>query len=375
MNIRHRIYEIMERAEKGDRASRAFDTFIVALIGSNVVMVILETVDAIAESYGPFLQYFESFSVIVFTVEYVLRLWSCTTDPDYRSVVAGRVRFALSGSVLIDFVAIAPFYLHLFLNLDPSLVGAVRLLRLFRLFKMGRYIRSIRVLGSVIREKRQEMYLVMTVLVIVLIMISSLMFYVEHEAQPEAFSSIPAAMWWGMVTLTTVGYGDVYPITMIGKFFGILIAMLGIGMFALPAGILSSGFVEAIARESESSAPIESNEETVTRFVDAINRHDIETIISLTTDNHRMIVQDAAETVGDERLRDYWKEQFSSTSGYAIRVRTVMSKEDRVILAGSVIGDTQDAVPAVWVVRIENRQIAEWRFYAEVAGMDRNLSS
>jgi limonene-1,2-epoxide hydrolase len=161
---------------------------------------------------------------------------------------------------------------------------------------------------------------------------------------------------------------------MIGKFFGILIAMLGIGMFALPAGILSSGFVEAIARESESSAPIESNEETVAWFVEAINRHDIETVISLTTDDHRMTAQDATETVGNDRSRDYWKEQFSGPSGYAIRVRTVMSKEDRVILAGSVIGHTQDPVPAVWEARIENRQIAEWRVYAEMPGTGRDLS-
>ncbi len=354
----------MERAEKGDRASRAFDTFIVALIGLNVVMVIIETVDSIAASYGPFLQLFEAFSVIVFSFEYVLRLWSCTSDPEFRSAIRGRIRFALSGFALIDFLAIAPFYLQLFLHLDPSLVGAVRLLRLFRLFKMGRYIQSIRVLGSVVREKRKEMYLVATVLLIVLIMISSLMYYVEHEAQPEAFSSIPAAMWWGMVTLTTIGYGDVFPVTTLGKFFGILIAMLGIGMFALPAGILSSGFIESIARESEST--VVSSEETVLKFVEAINQHDVEAIVNLLGEGHRALGPDAAEQAGVANARDRWKRTFSVYPDYTILVRSITSKEDRVLLAGSLNGSDSAvaSVPAAWEARIENRLITEWRTFS-----------
>jgi len=358
----------MERAEQGDQASRAFDTFIVTLIGLNVVMVILETVDAIAASFGPFLQVFESFSVVVFTVEYVLRLWSCTTDPAYRLPLRGRIRFALSGSALIDLLAIAPFYLQLFLNLDPSLVGAVRLLRLFRLFKMGRYIRSIRVLGYVLREKRQEMFLVVTVLIIVLIMISSLMYYVEQDAQPEAFSSIPAAMWWGMVTLTTVGYGDVYPVTMLGKFFGVLIAMLGIGMFALPAGILCSGFIEAIANDSES--PTESSEDTVNRFVEAINSHDVEAVISLTTDDHRLGGEGRTDIVGAVRVRDHWNNRLRTSPDYAVLVRTMVSKEDRVLLVGLLSGVSDDPIPAAWEARIENRMIAEWRVLANVSSVD-----
>lgn len=366
MNIKLRIYEIMERAEQGDRASRAFDLFIVSLIGLNVVLVIIETVDEIARDHGPFLKLFEAFSVVVFTFEYLLRLWSCTSDSQYRSPVAGRARFALSGFALVDLMAIAPFYLQLILNLDPSLVGAVRLFRLFRLFKMGRYIRSIRVLGSVVSEKRKEMYLVATVLIIVLIMISSLMYYVEKEAQPEAFSSIPAAMWWGMVTLTTIGYGDVFPITTLGKFFGILVAMLGIGMFALPAGILSSGFIEAIAKEGDSTS--ETAEETVLRFVDAINRHDVDDVLSLIAEDHRLIGPDATETVGADRIRERWEHAFAE-AGYSIRVRTITSKDDGVLLSGSLNGsvDTRSSIPAAWEARIENHRIAEWRMFGELA--------
>ncbi len=357
MNIQHRTYEIMERAEHGDRASRAFDTFIVTLIGLNVLMVIVETVDVVANTFGNFLGAFETFSVIVFTAEYVLRLWSCTSDPEYARGVAGRVRFGVSGFALVDLLAIAPFYLDLFLDLDPTLVGAVRLLRLFRLFKMGRYIRSIRLLGSVVREKRQEMVLVATVLIIVLIMISSLMYYVEHEAQPEAFSSIPSAMWWGMVTLTTIGYGDVFPITPLGKFFGILIAMLGIGMFALPAGILSSGFIEAIARESDS--PVETNEETVARFVEAINCHDLQQVKRLITDNHAPV--DSKGGIAS------WEVLLGARSQFAVRTRAMAVKEDIVLLVGSITTFEGKMVPAAIEARIENWQIAEWRVYYDNA--------
>ena len=361
MKIKHRTYEIMERAEHGDRTSRAFDAFIVSLIGLNVVMVIVETVDIIAQTCGTFLQLFEVFSVIVFSIEYVLRLWSCTSEPRYRSAVSGRLKFALSGFALVDLLAIAPFYLQLFLNLDPTLVGAVRLFRLFRLFKMGRYIRSIRILGAVIREKRSEMYLVVTVLTIVLVMISSLMYYVENEAQPEAFSSIPAAMWWGMVTLTTIGYGDVFPVTTLGKFFGILIAMLGIGMFALPAGILSSGFIEAIARDSD--APVEASEATVGRFVEAINRHNTNDTIGMMWGTPSVSDPTSGEIVGMEACSSYWTAHLSGESSYAIQIGTIASREERVLLTGTLIDSDGEPRPAAWEARVENRLIAEWTAY------------
>jgi len=358
LNIRHRTYEIMERAERGDKASRAFDTGIVTLIGLNVVMVIVETVDTVSQAYGPILHAFEALSVVVFTIEYVLRLWSCTSDPAYRSPILGRTRFALSGFALVDLLAIAPFYLQLFLNLNPTLVGAVRLFRLFRLFKMGRYIRSIRVLGAVVREKRSEMYLVVTVLVIVLIMISSLMYYVEHEAQPEAFSSIPAAMWWGMVTLTTIGYGDVFPVTTLGKFFGILIAMLGIGMFALPAGILSSGFTEAIARDSEST--VETSEETANRFVEAINAHDVDGVMRFLADDHTCVFNGSDRPKGREDIQALWASHLGDGSDYAVNVRAIASREDVVLISGVLTDATGDVRPAAWEIRIKNRQIAVW---------------
>lgn len=246
--LKEKIYRITEKGSADDLPSRLFDFSIMGLISLNVIMVILETVPELSARFGPWFRWFEIFSVTVFTVEYFLRIAVCTAAPDFTHPLWGRVRFMLTPLALIDLLAIVPFYLSAFVMLDLRFVRMVRLLRLFQLFKMGRYVRSLRILGRVVWDKREELQVVAIVLLIMLVITSSLMYFVEHEAQPEAFSSIPSAMWWGIVTLTTVGYGDVYPITPLGRFLGTLIAVLGVGMFALPAGILSSGFIEAIQK-------------------------------------------------------------------------------------------------------------------------------
>jgi len=246
--IKGRIYGILETAPDGDRASRVFDVFIMTLISLNVLAVILETVDNLSSQYGDIFNTFEIFSVSVFTVEYLLRLWTCTTDNRYRSPFSGRLRYAATPMAVIDLLAILPFYLPMVIPLDLRFIRALRLFRLFRLFKMARYSSSMKLLVNVIRKRKEELIITVFVVFILLIIASTLMYYVENESQPETFSSIPASMWWGIVTLTTVGYGDVYPITAAGRLLGAVIAILGIGMFALPAAILGSGFVDEIQK-------------------------------------------------------------------------------------------------------------------------------
>src|SRR5688572_7999302 len=145
---------------------------------------------------------------------------------------------------IVDLLAVAPFYLA-FIHLD---LRVLRALRLFRVLKLTRYSRSLQMLASVLRAKRGELAVTLFAIVLALLMASSLIYYVERDHQPDKFESIPAAMWWGVATLSTVGYGDVYPITALGKLIGALVALLGIGLFALPAGILGSGFIEEIQR-------------------------------------------------------------------------------------------------------------------------------
>lgn len=134
----------------------------------------------------------------------------------------------------------------MFTSFDMRFIRGIRLFRLIRLLKIGRYSSSLRTLINVLKRKKEELIISVFSIFILLIIVSSLMYFIEHKAQPEAFSSIPASMWWGIITLTTVGYGDVYPVTIVGKLYGSFIAFLGIGLFALPAGILASGFAEEI---------------------------------------------------------------------------------------------------------------------------------
>jgi len=212
------------------------------LIILNVFAVILDTVKAVSEKYDYFLDLFEVFSIFIFTVEYILRLWSCNIKQKYSGLLGGRIKFAFTPMALIDLFAILPFYLPLLMSFDMRFIRIIRLLRIFRLFKLGRYSDAYNIIFRVVTAKKEFLVISMFFVLTLLILSSSLMYFAEHDDQPEMFSSIPATMWWGIVTLTTVGYGDAYPITPLGKVLNGIIAFIGIGLFALPAGILASGF-------------------------------------------------------------------------------------------------------------------------------------
>lgn len=243
--MKRRLYQILEVAREGDRVSRVFDISILGLIALNVLALTLDTVEAIHVRIGNGLEIFELVSVIIFTVEYLVRMWTCTEDPEHSKPFSGRVRYGMKFFLLVDLFAILPFYLPFLIpGLDLRFIRSVRLMRIFRVLKIGRYSRTIQTFGRVLKAKTPELVMVGFVLIILLVLSSSMLYYAEHAAQPKAFSSIPATMWWAVATLTTVGYGDVYPVTPWGKFLAAFVAILGIGMFAIPAGILSSGFSE-----------------------------------------------------------------------------------------------------------------------------------
>jgi len=246
--MKKRTYDILED-RTGDKSGRFFMVFILTLIVLNVFAVILETVESFSNQYNAIFVSFEIFSVAIFSIEYILRVWSCTTDEKYKGGIKGRIKFALTPMALIDLFAVLPFYLPFIVRLDLRFLRALRLLRFFRLLKIGRYSEAMGVFGRAIKAKKEELILSVAVISILLILASSAMYYVENQAQPENFSSIPEAMWWGIATLTTVGYGDIYPITALGKILGGVIALLGIAMFALPTGILSSAFTEEIHKK------------------------------------------------------------------------------------------------------------------------------
>ena len=249
--IRKGLFEILEKDDGDNRLSRRFDLFIMIMIFLNMIAVIMETVASVYIKYEYFFEWFEIISVVVFTLEYVGRIWTCTLTERYRHPIKGRIQFILSPIGLIDLLAILPFYLPFIMSIDGRILRLLRLFRLVRIFKMGRYSTAFQMIANVLNRRKEELLVTLTIVLLVLVLASSLMYYVEHEVQPEAFSSIPATMWWGVATLTTVGYGDVYPITSIGRVLGAFIAIMGVGIFALPAGIIASGFEAEIRKKSE----------------------------------------------------------------------------------------------------------------------------
>jgi len=219
-----------------------FDALMVALIVANVIVVILETEPQVHAVLGHWFHMFEMVTIAVFTVEYLLRLWvSVEHGPVARhGAVVGRLRFAMGPYLLIDLLAIAPVYLSL---LFPVMdLRVLRIFRLLRLLKLARYSPALHALTRVLVAERHALGAALVVMMGLLILCSTLVFHLENAVQPEKFSSIPAAMWWGLATLTTVGYGDVVPITPLGKIIGGMMMVFGLGMFALPLGIVASAF-------------------------------------------------------------------------------------------------------------------------------------
>ena len=247
--FRRRVYELFAPHE-GGRSGFFADTFILLLIAANVVSVMVETIDPLYARFAGFFDWFETVSVTIFTVEYTARIWTAVEENQYRRPIVGRLRYATTFFMLIDLLAILPFYLTAFgVGLDFRFLRALRLLRVFRLFKMGRYSTASRAFVYVLNERKEKLVIAVAANMILLIVASSAMYVVEHEAQPDVFPSIPETMWWGVITLTTVGYGDVVPVTRTGQLVGAVVAVLGIGMFALPAALIATGFTDAAGVE------------------------------------------------------------------------------------------------------------------------------
>ena len=248
--VRKRVWSLLEPAEDDDKLSKFTDIFLVSLIFFNILMVILETVENLYVKYELFFRYFEFFSVTIFSLAYIGRVWSCVENKEKKeSVGKTRLKYIFSFSAIIDAIAILPSLLaFLFPTVD---LRFVRALRIFRLLKFSRYSNSINTLLTVLWDQRKSFGAAFFILFIILIISSSGMYIVEKDVQPEKFGSIPQTMWWSIVTLTTVGYGDVYPITTIGKIFGSIIIILGIGTVALPSGILASAFTEHTKRNQK----------------------------------------------------------------------------------------------------------------------------
>lgn len=245
--LKQRVYETLELSAVGRHITGLLDLFLAILITLNVIAVILETVGDWGIAYRGVFYSFEVASVAIFTIEFLARLWVCTEDRSerYRHPVLGRIRYLFTPFALIDLIAILPFYLSMFIGID---LRFLRVFRLLRILKLSRYSVALEIFLVVMRSQRAPLLGAAFLMLVLLVVSSSLMYMIEGKAQPEAFASIPHAMWWGLVTLTTVGYGDVAPITAWGKVVGGVVTILGLLMYALPAGIVASGFIQELRK-------------------------------------------------------------------------------------------------------------------------------
>lgn len=244
--MKRRIFEIIEKAENGDLQSRIFDYSILLLIIINVVAIILESYDSLFVAYGHEFRIFEIISIAVFSIEYLLRLWTADMKYPENKKVRASIKYLFSFMAIIDLLAILPFYVPMLIPVDLRFLRMLRLFRVARVFKLNRYSKALNTISKVINDKKEELVTTIFIMLFIIVISSTMIYYIEHEYQPEAFPNIVASCWWAVATLTTVGYGDIYPITGIGKVLAAIIALAGIGLVALPTGIISAGFMEQI---------------------------------------------------------------------------------------------------------------------------------
>jgi voltage-gated potassium channel len=243
-----RVFEIIEKAEEGDIPSTVFDVSIIILIVLNIVAVTAASFNSFSNKHSLLLGRFELFSIVIFTIEYLLRVWTAKYKfPDSK---IPQIRLIFSFSAMIDLAAILPFYLP-FTSMDFRFLRILRLLRMFRIFKLGRYSESMSIIGRVLKKEKEKLLTTIILTVIMIFVASTIMYYVENPAQPEIFTDIIETTWWSIATFTTIWYGDVYPITVMGKICGGIISLLGIMLIALPSGIICSGFMSEISKEKK----------------------------------------------------------------------------------------------------------------------------
>lgn len=246
--IKNCIYNVIRDDDENGVAGNIFDGVIISLIIVNVIMVIVETFTLPALVQDIF-YYIEIVSVVVFSIEYIARVY--TSDLLYSDIspMRARIKYIFSFMALIDLLAILPFYLPFVISIDLRVLRMLRIIRLLRVFKVNRYTNALTSIGTVFKRKKNQLLSSVFVVMVLMVIASVLMYNIESEAQPEAFSNAFSALWWAVATFTTVGYGDIYPITAMGKILSAIIAFLGIALVAVPTGIISAGFMEQISNE------------------------------------------------------------------------------------------------------------------------------
>ena len=245
---RKRLARIIEVGSGGDWPSRLYDIFSTLILLINLSVTIMYTFDSMEAKYGRVLLVIEALTVAFFAVDYLFRVWTARiTYPGIGEKRAIR-KYVLSFTGLVDLLSFLPYYLPFFFPSGAAAFRMFRVVRVFRLFQINAYYDALNVIKDVIASKCQQLYSSIFVILVLMLASSLCMYSLEHEAQPEVFSNAFSGIWWSVSTLLTIGYGDIYPITTLGKVFSIFITFLGVGMVAIPTGIISAGFVEQYSR-------------------------------------------------------------------------------------------------------------------------------
>ena len=249
-SLRSRIGRALQTDSSPGTLAYWINLGLAVLIVVNIADVVLESVPALASQWRSVSDVLEFFSLGIFSIEYLTRLWVAPEQPQFRPALAGRIRYALTPMALIDLLSILPSIL-LSRRIDLRGLRIFRLVRLVRLIKLGRHSDAFPLLGRVIRRVRGELASTAVLAGVMIVAAASMLHLAEGPAQPQKFGTIPDCMWWAVTTMTTVGYGDVYPITPAGRILGSFVSFLGIGLFALPTGILGAAFVEEARRRRD----------------------------------------------------------------------------------------------------------------------------
>lgn len=270
--LRKRAYEILEVAKSGDRASRAVDMLLICLICLNVILVIADTFEFPAVIAATAF-WIENISMVVFSIEYLLRVWTACEMYPQLSPIRARLKYIISFQALVDLISLLPYFVT-FISANLIVLRMFKILRLLRVFKVNRYTNALRDIGGVFRKKASQLISSMVVVAVLMVIASVLMYDAEHDAQPDKFDNALSGMWWAISTLTTVGYGDIYPITLMGKIMSAIIALLGIGLVAVPTGIITAGFSEQITEKAKKADTYIISDETTAAILSRLDKLD-----------------------------------------------------------------------------------------------------
>ncbi len=269
---RKRLFEIIEIGLPGDVASQVYDAFNILSIVINLVVSVMVTFDDLHARFGPWLVMIEAVTVAFFAADFAMRLWTAKFLRPSLTEPRAVLRYIFSFSGLVDLLSFLPYYLPVFFPSGAVAFRMFRVARVFRLFRVNAYYDSLGVITQVISSKRQQLFSSVFILLVLMLASSLCMYSLEHDAQPEVFSNAFSGIWWSVSTLLTIGYGDIYPVTTMGKIFSIFITFLGVGMVAIPTGIISAGFVDQYTRIKRISEYADEDEVHFIRV--ALTEHD-----------------------------------------------------------------------------------------------------